>query len=170
MSSAVLSFDPRYSGGGYSPSRGVSQPAMHVTALFKRRLDDAWRTVSGRPAGLEALPELDESYRDAQAQAQHDEEQISPSPAAMQEANDLLISLPPWCPTPSPAIEHSGAIALEWDLGPNRWLLLALKGTGSIELSAILGLGNEFHWKTTFAGGLGKREHELLRELVDLKA
>lgn len=170
MSCAVLSFDPRYAGGGYNPTRGVSQAAMHVTALFKRGLDDAWRTVSGRPAGLAALPVLDESYRDAQLQAQHDEEQISPSPAAMQEANDLLINLPSWCPTPSPVIEPSGAIALEWDLGPNRWLLLALKGTGTIELSAILGLGNEVHSKATFAGGLGKREHELLRELVDLTA
>ena len=170
MSSAVLSFDPRSAGGGYNRSRGVSQPAMHVAELVKRGLDDAWRTVSGRPAGLAALPELDESYRAAQTQAQHDEEQVSPSPAAMQEANELLISLPSWCPIPSPVIEPSGAIALEWDLGPNRWMLLALKGTGTIELSAIFGLGNEFHGKTTFSGVLGKREHQLLRELFDMKA
>jgi hypothetical protein len=66
-------------------------------------------------------------------------------------------------------IEPSGAIAFEWDLGPSRWLVLALKGTGTIELSAILGLGSEIHGKTTFTGGLGRREIQLLRELVDLK-
>lgn len=169
MSSAVLSFDPRYAGGGYSRSRGVSQSAMHVASLVKRGLDDAWRTVSGRPAGLAALPELHERYRDAQAQAQHDDERAFPSPAAMQEANELLISLPSWCPIPSPVIEPSGAIALEWDLGPNRWMVLAFKGTGTIELSAILGLGNEFHGKTSFAGVLGAREHQLLGELVELR-
>ena len=51
-------------------------------------------------------------------------------------------------------IEPSGAIAFEWDLGPFRWLVFALKGTGTIEHSAMLGIGNEQWGTRNFAGTL----------------
>ena len=63
----------------------------------------------------------------------------------------------------------SGAIAFEWDLGPKRWLVLALKGTGTIEHSAMIGLGNELYGTTNFSGTLGKRERALLQDLMQQK-
>jgi hypothetical protein len=44
--------------------------------------------------------------------------------------------------------------------------VLALKGTGMIEYSAILGLGNEMHGTRNFAGTLGRHEIALLSELI----
>ena len=87
----------------------------------------------------------------------------------MNEAYELLKALPQWCVAPYPIVEPSGAIALEWDLGPNRWLVLALKGTGKIEHSAMLGMGNEQSGTRNFSGALGGHESALLSELMQLR-
>ena len=81
----------------------------------------------------------------------------------------MLEALPTWCAVPAPMIEPSGAIAFEWDLGPHRWLVFALKGIGTIEHSAMIGRGVELHGTTNFTGSLGKRERDLLQDLMQFK-
>ena len=87
----------------------------------------------------------------------------------MREAAALLEALPTWCAVPAPLIEPSGAIAFEWDLGPHRWLVFALKGIGTIEHSAMIGRGVELHGTTNFTGSLGKRERDLLQDMMQFK-
>ncbi len=169
MTSATLPSGAFYGIGQSRVSAGVSEAARQSVLQFKRGLVDKWRTASGQAAIFTALPALGESYREAEAQAQYGE-QTMPSAGAMQEAQELLEALPTWCSMPTPIVEPSGTIAFEWDLGPNRWMVLALKGTGTIEHSAILGRGNELWGTRNFAGTLGEHERRLLQDLMQLKA
>lgn len=146
---------------------GVSKSATLLANLVRRNVVDRWRSASGQGAFFAAISALGDSYEEAKIDA-HSGEQLFPSPGAWREAQELLEALPHWCTPPSPVVEPSGAIGLEWDLGPHRWLILALKGTGTIEHSAVLGLGNELYGTTNFAGTLGKRERRLLLELMQL--
>lgn len=169
MTSAILPSGAFYGVGQSRVSAGVSEAARQSVFQFKRSLLDKWRTASGQGAIFTTLPALDDSYREAEAQAQYGE-QLMPSAGAMHEARELLEALPTWCSMPTPLIEPSGTIAFEWDLGPNRWMVLALKGTGTIEHSAILGRGNELWGTRNFAGTLGEHERRLLQDLMQLKA
>ena len=167
MTSMTLSRGFAY---GLRPSvgtAGVSESATWLAELVQRTVYEKRRSASGQSAAFSAIPALGESYQEAAEEARAGEQRL-PSPGALQEAKQLLEALPNWCAAPSPVIEPSGAIALEWDLGPRRWLVLALKGTGTIEHSAVLGLGNEFFGTTNFAGALGKRELGLLRDVMQL--
>ncbi|MGI0034943.1 MAG: hypothetical protein ACRD98_03625 [Nitrososphaera sp.] len=142
--------------------------ATQLTSQLTRVFLDSVRTASGQAVILPTQSALTEGYREAKEQARFGE-QMLPSPAAMREANELLAVLPQWCVAPNPTIEPSGSIAFEWDMGPNRWLVLALRGTGTIEYSAVLGFGNERWGTTNFAGNLGRHELVLLTELMHLK-
>ncbi len=168
MTTATLTFGSQYHLGRSSVSGGVSEVARQSVTRFKQSVLDKLRTASWQGSIITTLPALAASYKEAEEQAQF-EDQALPSAGAMKEAQELLEALPHWCATPMPTIEPSGAIAFEWDMGPGRWLVLALKGTGTIEHSAILGLGNE-RWGTgNFAGTLGAHERRLLAELMQLE-
>ena len=156
---------------GWSPAAmtgGVSDVAQQISGHVKRMLTDAGRTASGQRLLIAQRTALMDNYAEAQAMAEHGES-VAPTPATLREAHSLLAALPSWATTPSPTIEPSGAIALEWDLGPNRFLVFAVKGTGIIEHSAVLGLGNEYWGTKNFAGTLGKHELGLLVELMQMK-
>jgi hypothetical protein len=159
---------------GYQPSSstlstGVSEVAQQLRGQLTRIVTEGMRTASGQSLFVHPRMALQESYREAAEQAQYGEQSL-PSAAALHEAHEFLEALPPWAPTPVPLIEPSGAIAFEWDLGPERWLVFALKGTGTIEHSAKIGLGNEEWGTRNFSGDLGRREKGLLAELVQAKA
>lgn len=169
MTSATLtSPGQRYGLGASSISAGVSGAAEHLSSELKRVFLDTVRTARGQAAILPAHIALSAGYAEAQKLAD-DENQALPTPAAMREAHELLAALPQWCIAPVPIVEPSGAVAFEWDLGPHRWLVLALKGTGTIEHSAMLGLGNEQSGTRNFAGALGRHELALLSELMHLR-
>lgn len=168
MTASAIAYGHPYRAGRSSVSAGVSEPAKHLASLFKRNVLDKFRTASGQSAIIIAIPALSDSYREAEAQAPYGDQSL-PSAGAMHEAVELLEALPHWCKMPVPTIEPSGAIAFEWDLGPNRWLVLALKGTGTIEHSAIIGLGNELWGTRNFAGTLGKHEQRLLQDLMQMR-
>ena len=169
MTAATLSGGISYNVRRTSGSEGVSEQAIRLAAVLHASVASAWRTASGQSPGLTVLPALSDRYREAAMDSVHGDQSL-PAPAAMHEADLLLGALPTWCAAPAPLIEPSGAIAFEWDMGPNRWLVLALKGTGTLEHSAILGQGIELHGTTNFSGSLGKRERDLLLELMQLKA
>lgn len=151
-----------------SISAGVSGAAEHLAAQLKSVFLDSVRSASGQSVILPTVTALTQGYREAVEQA-HSAEQDYPTPAAMREAHELLAALPQWSPAPGATVEPSGAIAFEWDLGPHRWLVLALKGTGTIEYSAMLGLGNEDYGTRNFAGTLGRHELALLSELMQMR-
>ena len=152
-----------------SMSAGVSETAHHLAVEFKKVFLDVMRTASGQAVIVPAGRALSEGYSEAVRVADGVDDQAVPTPAAMHEAHELLRALPQWCVAPSPFVEPSGAIAFEWDLGPNRWLVLALNGTGRIEHSAMLGMGNEQSGTRNFSGTLGGHEMALLSELMQLK-
>lgn len=167
VTSATLASPGRHFGfGASSVSAGVSDAAEHLASQLKRVFLDAVRTASGQAVILPVQVALSTGYQEASRLAAAGDEQVVPTSAAMREADELLTALPPWCVAPVPTVEPSGAIAFEWDLGPSRWLVLALKGTGTIEHSAILGMGNEMHGTRNFAGTLGRHEIALLSELM----
>lgn len=169
MTSATLASPGSHFGfGPSSVSAGVSDAAEHLAAQLKRVLLDTVRTASGQAVILPAQSALRAGYQEA-ARLVASGEQTIPTSAAMREADEFLTALPPWCLSPVPIVEPSGAIAFEWDLGPSRWLVLALKGTGTIEHSAMLGLGNEQSGTRNFSGALGRHEIALLSELMQSK-
>ena len=169
MTSATLSLTGQHLGLGTSSiSAGVSDAAGHLASQLNRVVFDSIRTASGQAVVLAAHTALRDGYKEAEAHARHGDQTL-PTAAAMREADELLTALPHWCVAPVPVIEPSGAIAFEWDLAPNRWLVFALKGTGTIEHSAMLGLGNEQWGTRNFAGTLGRHESALLSELTNLK-
>lgn len=156
---------------GWSPaalSGGVSEVAVQIRSQFTQVWADACRTASGQRSSPAHRTELMDNYAEAQALARGGES-LAPTPAALREADSLLEALPKWAPKPSPIIEPSGAIAFEWDMGLNRFLVFAVKGNGTIEFSAILGLGDEYWGTKNFAGTLGARELGLLSDLVRMK-
>lgn len=169
MTSATLT-SPGQHGclGAFSILTGVSEAAEHLASELKQMVLDKVRTASGQATILPAHAALSSGYAEAEKLVNHGDQAL-PTPAAMCEANELLAALPQWCDAPSPIIEPSGAIAFEWDRGPNRWLVLALKGTGTIEHSAMLGLGNEQSGTRNYAGALGRHELALLSELMHLR-
>jgi hypothetical protein len=171
VTSATLASPGRHFGFGTSSvSAGVSDAAEHLSSQLKRVFLDTVRTASGQAVILPAQAALSTGYQEASRLAAGGDEQTVPTSAAMREADELLTALPQWCVAPVPMVEPSGAIAFEWDLGPGRWLVLALKGTGTIEHSAMLGLGNELHGTRNFAGTLGRHEIALLSELMQPEA
>jgi len=171
MTSATLAYPGRHIGFGTSSvSAGVSGAAEQLASQLARLFLDTVRTASGQAVILPVQAALTAGYQEARRLATGDSEQGIPTSAAMREAEELLIALPQWCIAPIPIVEPSGAIAFEWDLGPGRWLVLALKGTGTIEHSAMLGLGNELHGTRNFAGALGRHEIALLSELMQPEA
>lgn len=154
MISATLTWSGQKLGSGTaSISAGVSDTAGHLASQLKRVFLDSVRTASGQTVILPTHTALREGYKEAAEQAQHGNQAL-PTPAAMREAHEFLAALPQWCAVPAPIIELSGAIAFEWDLGPFRWLVFALKGTGTIEHSAMLGIGNGQWGTRNFAGTL----------------
>lgn len=170
MTSATLTWSGQKLGSGTaSLSAGVSETAEKLASQLKRVFLDGVRTASGQVVLLPTHTALREGYKEAAEQARHGDHQALPTPAAMREAHELLAALPQWCAVPAPIIEPSGAIAFEWDLGPDRWLVFALKGTGTIEHSAMLGTGNEQWGTRNFAGTLGRHESALLSELMQKK-
>lgn len=171
MTSATLVSPGCHFGLGTSSiSAGVSDAAEHLASQLKRVFLDTVRTASGQAVILPAQAALNSGYEEANRLAIGGDDQAIPTSAAMREADELLTALPPWCVAPSPTVEPSGAIVFEWDLGPGRWLALALKGTGTIEHSAMLGLGNEQYGTRNFAGTLGRHEMTLLSELMQSEA
>lgn len=166
MTTATLARHPDFRRGGTGRiSAGVSETADYLRAQVKRALFDNVRTASGQNLVLPVNDSLDESYREAVSLAATGEQAL-PSPAALREAHELLAALPHWCSPPAALVEPSGAIAFEWDSGPHRWLILALRGTGTIEYSAVLGLGVEKWGVGNFAGNLGGDELELLSRVM----
>jgi hypothetical protein len=156
---------------GWSPAAlagGVSDVAQQIGNHFKRVRTESSRTATGQQLLHDQRAALMDNYAEAQALAEHGDS-LAPSAATLREAHDLLAALPSWARAPSPIVEPSGAIALEWDLGPTRFLVFAVKGTGVLEHSAILGLGNERYGTNNFAGTLGKNELNLLADLMQTK-
>lgn len=167
MTSATLTSSGRQFGFATSSvSAGVSDAAEHLASQLKQVFLDSVRTARGQSVILPAQAALSTGYQEAGRVASSGDDQILPSSAAMLEADEFLTALPQWCVSPAPIIEPSGAIAFEWDLGPGRWLVFALKGTGTIEHSAMLGLGNELYGTRNFAGTLGRHEISLLSDLM----
>ena len=75
---------------------------------------------------------------EAQGRAAEDLEQRLPTAATYREALTVLDMLPPNIAPPEPAIEPSGAIAWSWEWDDGRFLVLAVNGTGKLQLSAIV--------------------------------
>jgi hypothetical protein len=164
MTTAAMD-DARYIAIFRETSRGVSEAARSVDEQVKQLLEEALRSASWRRKLADPLTELEEGYRESHALGQ-DEERTPPSVAALREAATLIQSLPSWVPAPTSVMEPSGAIGLEWYLGPNKFLVFAVDGTGRVEYSAILGLGEEHHGVTNFRGGPPRHGLDLLAELL----
>lgn len=144
---------------------GASQIAGHLLQRAAQFFDDAARSAVGATRWNDPLAKLFHSYEESRLLASRGEYR-APSLWAVREAVDLIESLPTWAPTPTPLMEPSGAIALEWEFGRGRFFVLAVDGTGRIEYSAILGLGDEHFGVANFSGGIPRHAQTLLAELI----
>jgi len=113
----------------------------------------------------ETVQQLEAQLRESLALGT-DKERVMPRQSALREAVELLAQLPAWAPPPHPVIEPTGAIGLEWDLGADRFFVLAVDGTGRIEYSAILGPGEDHYGTTLLSNSVPKRALDLLSELI----
>lgn len=73
---------------------------------------------------------------------------------ALTEAETLLASIPLGDDLPEARFEEDGSIGLEWDIGPGRFFLMALDGTGRLEYSIIRGPDDETYGRIPFRGTL----------------
>jgi hypothetical protein len=166
MTTAVFRGGPH---GGFgsrkTPTFGAGQIAGRLLEVGRQFFEDAARSAMGSIRWSDPLVQLFQSYDETRTLAGNGEYRL-PSPAAVREAIELIESLPSWAPPPTPVMEPSGAIALEWELGHGRFFVLAVDGTGRIEYSAILGLGDENFGVVNFAGRIPPRAQALLVELI----
>lgn len=105
---------------------------------------------------------LIEAFSQASKEAQTNEEQATPSLAALREAIALLGQLPESVEPPEPVIEPSGAVAWTWDFEDGRFLVLAVRGQGRVERSAVVD-GIESFGRSPLSDRLGHEEHLLLK-------
>jgi hypothetical protein len=170
MSTATAPFGrPHWGYSSFASSGGVGDIANRIGTDIRDFASDAQRSATGQVRLVQPWAALVDEYSDARDLA-GDGEFAVPSAAAMQEAKGLLEALPAWAPSPTPIVEPSGTIALEWDLGANRFLVFAVNGTGRLQHSAILGLGNEYYGSTNFTGALPLRAQTLLADLLLVQA
>jgi len=150
--------------GRASVSSGASDLARAMAERTKSAFADYLRTARGQHLFDGAKSELAASLVDARELASMGEG-VAPSAAALKEAHDLIDSLPESFARPRVGIEPSGAIGFEWDFGPGRFAILALKGTGVLECSFSDGPGDETWGNKNFAGALDARTLRTLAEL-----
>lgn len=147
----------------------LSLGASNEAAWLRKKIDEIFSAAAPPASELikreEIIAQLLEEYREALALGDADG-YSPPSQSALSEATNLVGSLPTWMLTPTPHIEPSGAIAFEWDVGPGRFFVLAVDGTGRIECSAILSAGDESHGVFNFSGTVPIRAQKLLAELL----
>ena len=145
-------------------SAGVSEVAAQLAESMRQVFGEYLRTARGQ--GLFASPseELSTSIAEARNLAAIGEGN-SPSAAALKEAHELLDSLPEAFARPVPTVEPSGAIGFEWDMGADKFLILALKGTGVLEFSVGTAPGERSWGVKNFAGRLDSQTLRVLAEL-----
>lgn len=134
----------------------------HVASLVRLQV----RTGSTLRERLvhDSIGTLVAGYREAAAV--DDAEASPPNAAALDQAIKLIESLPTMLPRPHPLFEASGAIALQWDVGNDRFFVVAFDGSGHIDYSAILGLGDEHYGRAPFKGQLPDHAAALLGKLI----
>jgi hypothetical protein len=147
------------------PSAGTSEVARRLRTKFVAIIEDAARSATGEQRISSPIAQLLAGAKESRELSQHGE--ISaPTEGAIREAISLIESLPAWAPAPTPILEHDGAIGLEWEVGPGRFFLVAVDGTGRVEYSAILGVEGEYYGTTNFTGAMpGDAEALLARSL-----
>lgn len=144
---------------------GASEMAGQLLQRVTQFFNDAARSALGATRWNDPLEKLFHSYEESCVLASRGEYR-APSPWAVLEAMDLIESLPTWAPTPTPLMEPSGAISLEWEFDRGRFFVLAVDGTGRIEYSAIVGLGDERFGVGNFSGAIPRHAQTLLAELI----
>ena len=160
----AIAFDSRSYSGSNRQSSGVSDVAAAIAAATLGRLSEYRRTARGQSLFVNPAGELSVSLAEANELALVDEA-TRPSAATLKEAHELLDSLPEAFRRPLPVIEPSGAIGFEWDLGSERFAILALKGIGVLEFSVATGPGEREWGVRSFAGRLDARTLRTLAEL-----
>lgn len=145
-------------------SGAVSDAARAVFAASASALASYLRTARGQELSAVPKGKLDERLAMASEMAAIGEGQM-PVAAAVAEAHALIDSLPEALNRPAPVVEPSGAIAFEWDLDPDHYAILAVKGTGVLEYSIATAPG-ERHWG--YAPFTGRLSADLLKRLAAL--
>lgn len=149
--------------GPAAPSASATDVSKFASGALSR-LQTFVRTATGQRLHVQPLGALAEEVAVANQAAAIGEANV-PSAAALREAHTFLDSLPDSILRPVPLVEPSGAIAFEWDFAPNRYLILAVKGTGVLEFSAATGAGRRTWGVTNFTGGLDDATLRMLLEV-----
>jgi len=151
--------------GWREPSAGTSDVAHRLLTKLVGIIEDAARSATGEQRLRSPIAHLLAGAKESRELAQHGDVS-APTEGAIREAIALIESLPAWAPPPTPIMENDGAIGLEWEVGPGRFFLLAVDGTGRAEYSAILGVEGEHYGTTNFTGGMPADAEVLLARLL----
>ena len=156
--------DSSFFGNVFSPSTGASECARRGSELGARRFLDYVRTARGQLLFADPRQALAKQLRDIEESVAAGEAR-TPSGAAVQEAHALIDSLPETLARPQPHVEPSGAISFEWDYGKDRYVILAVKGTGVLEYSVAMGPGDRQWGVRNFGGRIDEASIRLLVEI-----
>lgn len=134
-------------------SGGVSAAADVISRALAQRVAQVAQSAIGHIRLGAPITQLWQARDESLALAQYDQV-VAPNETAMSEALTLIRSLPAWAPLPRPLVESDGAIALDWELDHPKFFVVALDGTGRLEYSAVIDIGDEHYGSTVFHGDL----------------
>jgi hypothetical protein len=141
-------------GAWRSTQPGVSEAAQKIQEVVRGVLEGFVSSATGQRRLGDPFGALEAIYEDCAAPNWDSEGALPVSAAALEEAINLLLTLPTTVPVPEPLAERSGRIAFEWYKRPDCIYVLSTGGTKELEFAALLGLGYEIHGKCPFSDAL----------------
>lgn len=151
-------------GAWRSPQPGVSEAAEKIQDVVRQVLDSFVSSATGQRRLGDPFGALESIYEECAAPNWDGEGALPVSTAALEEARNLLLSLPTTVPVPELFPERSGRIAFEWYKRPDCVYILSTGGTKELEFAALLGPGFEVHGKCPFSDALPSMVLGQLRE------
>ena len=153
MTTAVAS-SSGYLGFANSSVRGSSSTADYLRKMIGNVRLHQLQTGIAQVSAIDAIERLWQVFRSCRISdwGGSDEEAIRQE--AVDEAEELIQSLPSRYQSPEITPEPTGAIALQWRFGQFRTIVLSVSGKGVIEYAGLSGRNNQYFGKRVFTGEL----------------
>lgn len=153
MTTAVAS-SSGYLGFTNASGRGSSSTADYLRSKIVNVRLHQWQTGFAQVNAIDTIERLKDVFRDCRESGWGGSDEEAVQQEVVDEAEELIQSLPSKYQAPEIIPEPSGAIALEWTFGQFRTIVLSVSGKGMIEYAGLSGRNNQFFGKRVFTGEL----------------